>query len=385
MRVVELSQRYPPALGGVEATLEQLVARLRENGVEVDVVTTDLSRNHPFTRLPALPTDRDAGIHRCRAFRTLPLPLGLGIVAPGMVTALDRMDADLIHAHAFGYFPTFVGAWIRKRHAVPLVVTTHVDPGRGMAFSGLYHRFVARETLRRADRVIVQSIAEREFLTRLGVDPAFVVRIPTGIALEEFVPSTSPSTSFRILYVGRIDREQKGIPTLIRALARLPKSLDWTVRLVGDDWGGSEPARALAADLGIDRRLSVEVAPPRPRVLAAFRDADLFVLPSRFESFPRVLLEAMASGLPIVATRVGGVAESVVEGENALLVPPDDPAMLAASILRIASDGPLRSRFAAASRRRAETFSWSNLIPRYLELFREVVERPRSVLARDAP
>ena len=81
----------------------------------------------------------------------------------------------------------------------------------------------------------------------------------------------------------------------------------------------------------------------------------------------------MASGLPIVATRVGGVPEVVVEGSTALLVPPGDPASLTAALERLLSDPSLAARFAEAGHRRAEEFSWSRILPRYFELLAEVI------------
>lgn len=375
MRVVELSQRFSPAVGGVEATLEELVVRLRTAGVDVEVLTTDLERSRPFSRRNYGPNPQGIPVRRFRAVRVAPLPLGLGIVAPRMLATAVRSAADLIHAHAFGYFPTWVGAAVRRLRSIPLVITTHADPGRGLPFSNLYHRSVVRGTLRYADRVIVQSEREAGLLRGLGVPPEKIVGIPTGIALEEFPGRKSPGSepTVRLLSVGRLDREQKDLSTLMRALARLPRSLAPHLELVGDDWGGLAPARELATTLGVVDRLHVSVSPPRSRVLDAYRRADIFVLSSRFESFPRVLLEAMAAGLPIVASRVGGVEEAVSEGSNALLVPPGDPGALAEAIAILGLDATLRERFGRMSRQRAEQFDWSVLLPRYLTLFEELV------------
>lgn len=373
MRLLELSQRYPPAIGGVEATLGELVTQLRSIGIDVQVYSSDLARNYPFTRLAPSPRDQVEGVRRFRAYRTLPLPLGLGIIEPGMLGALGKAEVDLIHAHAFGYFPTYAGALARRGRKVPLIVTPHADPGRHLAFSSLYHRVVARATLRTADRVITQSATEERFLSGLGVDPSRMVRIPTGIVVEDFARAEPTAGILRLLYVGRIDPEQKGLPTLVRAVARLPGHLEWRLLVQGDDWGGVEPAQRLARRLGVSNRITMDLAPPRERILAAYRAADIFVLPSRFESFPRVLLEAMASGLPVVATRVGGVPEATIEGQNALLVAPDDADGLAAALRTLAFDPALRERFAKASRRRAEEFSWTRLIPRYQSLFDDVL------------
>ncbi|MGI0054727.1 MAG: glycosyltransferase family 4 protein [Thermoplasmata archaeon] len=374
MRVIELSQRFVPAIGGVEATLGELSLRLREAGVEVEVLTTDLERSRPFTRWTTPPPEVGVPVRRFRAVRVAPLPLGLGIVAPGMLPAAISSRADVLHAHAFGYSPTWVGATVRRLRSIPLVVTTHADGGRGFAFSQLYHRAVARFTLRSADRVIVQSDAERGFLGGLGVPAERMVTIPTGISLDELAspPRTSDLSRPRLLSVGRLDLQQKDLLTLIRALARLPRSLPVEAEVIGDDWGGLSPVRALAQQLGVSGQISLRTTVPRDALVSAYRTADIFVLPSRFESFPRVLLEAMAAGLPIIATRVGGVSELLSEGRNALLVPPNDPLALSEAIVQLASSPPLRQRFGEESRARAQMFAWPRLIPRYVSLFAEL-------------
>jgi glycosyltransferase involved in cell wall biosynthesis len=380
VRVLELSQRFPPAVGGVEATLLELVEGLRAAGVDLEVYTTDLLRHRPFLRGRDLAEPPGVPVRRFRAIGLPSLPLGLGVLAPGMLPATFRSGADVLHAHAFGYFPTWVGAVARRWRSTPLVVTTHADPGRGTTFSRPYHRLVALGTLRWADRIVVQSRVESEFLTGLGVAAERLVTIPTGIRVSEFAPGPAArgSATVRFLTVGRLDLEQKGLRSLVEALGRLPAGLAWEADILGDDWGGLAPLRALANARGIAARLRVRPWAPRAEVRAAFRRADVFVLPSRFESFPRVLIEAMASGLPVVATRVGGVPEMCADGGNARLVPPDDPGALAAALEELATDPALRERFAVESRRRAERYDWSALIPRYVALFEELAGAPRA-------
>lgn len=375
MRVLELSQRFPPALGGVERTLEELVVRLTRAGVDVEVFTTDLERNRPFARRRFPPSPLGFAVRRFRAVRALPLPLGLGVVAPGMLTAALTEDVDLVHAHAFGYYPCWVGATVRRVGRVPLVVTPHFDRGRGTWVSSAYHRAVVRGSLLPADRVIVQSHAEADLLRRLGLPEEKLVQIPTGVAMEEFAweRSAPQDGPLRLLSVGRLDLEQKGLTELVHAVAELPPAVRSHVEFVGDDWGGARVLRELADRLGVGSRVTIHASVPRDAVLEAYRHADVLVLASRFESFPRVILEGMAAGLPIVASRVGGVPELVEEGRNALLVPPNDPKALAHAIRDLAQDPDRRAQFGRASRRRAELYDWSRLLPRYVALFRELI------------
>jgi glycosyltransferase involved in cell wall biosynthesis len=147
------------------------------------------------------------------------------------------------------------------------------------------------------------------------------------------------------LYVGRLDH-LKGVETLLAALEAVPEC---ALAIVGDG-----PARAelelQARPLGdrvtiLGRRLDVETL---------MASADLLVLPSRTEGLPFVVLEAMAAGLPLVATRVGGIPEAVVDGETGLLVPPGDSVALATAIRRMSDDQALRAHVVAAARRLVE-------------------------------
>jgi glycosyltransferase involved in cell wall biosynthesis len=375
--ILELTQRYPPAIGGVERHVEQLARGLVEGGARVEVVTTDLLRDHPFARgRPEL----EAGpvvVRRHRVLRTIPAPQGLGLAAPGMFADALSARVNVVHAHAFGFFPTWVGRAVRSLRGLPLVVTPHSDPGSDSPFSRLYARAVARGTLRGADRIVALTRREADWMAELGVPRERIRVIPNGIDLGEFVgipPRTDRSRPPVVLFVGRLDARRKGLESLIEAFANLPRGLNARLRLVGDDWGGLGPLLARGEALGVADRVVATGPLPRSEVLHELASADLLVVPSLYEPFGIVLLEAMASGLPIVATRVGGIPEVVTDGESALLVSPRAPGELAAAIESILTDPGLARRLGAEGRRRVVRFSWPRLMPEYVALFRELFD-----------
>lgn len=376
MRILEVTHRYPPALGGVEGHIAAIAAGLEARGHSVDIVTTDVDRDRPFRRIgPERPPD-PRPVRRHRAIRWFPAPHGLGVAAPGMAVDLLRHRADVVHAHAFGMAPTWFAAARRRRDPTPLVVETHADAGRGTDGWRVYARFVARATLAPADRVVVQTGLERALMVSLGVPPGKIETIPDGVDLSEFPFGGAPRPARDgppvALFVGRLDLRQKGLLPLVRAVAALPSSARPSLHLAGADWGGAAAVRRLADALGIADRIEILGALPRSRLLDEYRHADLFVLPSSFEPFGIVLLEAMAAGLPVVASRVGGIPEVVEEGVTALLCPSDDPPALAAALGALTADEPLRRRLGAAGRRRAARFSWEAVIPSWIRLFEEV-------------
>jgi glycosyltransferase involved in cell wall biosynthesis len=378
MRVLEVTQRYPPALGGVEIQVEAIARALAALGHGVEVVTTDLARDRPFTRFARTRSDEPFPVRRHRAFRTVPAPHGLGIIAPGMAADLLGARADIVHAHAFGMAPTWLAAGARRVRSIPLVVETHADAGRGTSGWRAYARAIVRLTLRPADRVVAHTRLEAELLTSLGVLPERVTVIPDGIDLTEFArpPVRTPSSEgLTLLFVGRLYPEQKGLVPLVHALAQVPPQLRLRLRLVGEDWGGEALVMRLARGLGVEDRVVLTGPLSRAQLLGEYARADIFVLPSLFDSTPIVLLEAMAAGLPIVATRVGGIPEVLAEGENALLCPPNDPVALADALERLAREEGLRERFSRAGRERVERFSWARVLPQRISLFETIIDR----------
>ncbi len=372
LRVIEITQRFPPAIGGVERHVRDLATHLDRAGVAVEIITSDLYRDRPFTRLAARPNGMAYPVRRHRAFRAFSAPHGLAIGAPGMAFDAVRARGAILHAHAFGRFPTWVGRMAQRLRGSPLGVTPHFDAGSGPR---LYARAVARGTLVGADRVIALTEREATALVTLGVDRARIRVIPNGVDPEDFLPARVPrptSASLTMLYVGRIDPDHKGLSDLLRGLAEMKERKNVTLRIVGEDWGGGNALQSLARKLHIDHRVLWTGGVPPDALRREYALADLFVLPSHLEPFGIVLLEAMAAGLPVVATSVGGIPEVVQGGLTGLLVPPRDPSALARALDTLVADPQLRSQFGDRGRTRAEEFSWPRLIPKFLELFREL-------------
>lgn len=382
MRLLELTQRFPPAIGGVETHVEALTREMIARGMDVEIATTDLVRDRPFERFRAPPVQSVGTVRRHRARQLFPAPHGLGIIAPGLLVDGLSARADVIHAHAFGYFPTWVGALRRRLGRSPLVISPHADRGAGTPSSRRYARGVARGTLRAADRVVALTATERRLLVELGVDEHRLSVIPNGIDLGEFDPSPLGSSidlgsaPARLLFVGRVYPSQKGLLPLVHAFARLPRDTPAELRIVGEDWGGAEPVRAAARRLGISDRLVLLGGLPRAAVVREYCSADVVVVPSLFEPFGIVLLEAMAAGVPLVASDVGGIPDVVENERTGLLVPPGDVLALSTAIERLLRDAPLRRKLAVAAHERVQAYSWAALAPRWERLFRDVSDAP---------
>lgn len=377
MRVLELTQRFPPAIGGVEEHVFQLATRLRKDSVDIEVVTTDLLTDTPFSRLRENGSLFPFPVFRVRAWKIAEAPHGLGIVSPAMLRVALSRGADVVHAHAYGYFPSVVGSAQRLLRRSAFVVTPHADPGLGRWPKRAFDRVMPILTLRRASRVIALTRREASYLSSLGIGEERIRVIPNGVNLAEFgEPSARPESrsSITILYVGRLYAAQKGLESLVRAVALLPRSISVQVRFAGEDWGGAGLIRSLAARLGVRDRIVLLGKLDRPSLLGEYARADVFVLPSLFEPFGIVLLEAMAAGLPIVATRVGGIPEIVSEGRSGLLVEPGEPAQLAEGIQRLCQDERLRRSMGKEGREIACAYSWDTIAEQTKVVYSQALE-----------
>ena len=380
MRVLEVTQRYPPALGGVEIHVEAIARGIRAAGHEVEIVTTDLARDRPFTRLRTAPPTDPFPVRRHRAVHLLPAPHGLGIVAPGMGLDLLTARADVVHAHAFGMAPTWLAVAARRLRSTPLVIETHADAGRGTSGSRAYARAVTRLTLRPADRIVVQTHLEASWLSSLGAPVDRIALIPDGIDLSEFAGLPARASSSRgttVLFVGRLYPEQKGLEPLVRAMARVPRELGLELRLVGEDWGGVELVQRLGRELGVADRITMTGPLPRDALLLEYARADLFVLPSLFEPYGIVLTEAMAAGYPSWLRGSEGFRRWWPKERTRSSARPTTP-----SPSRERSNDSLGTEscgrdLLAAGRVRVEQFSWKRVIPQWIRLFESVMSRRR--------
>jgi glycosyltransferase involved in cell wall biosynthesis len=279
------------------------------------------------------------------------------------------VKANLIHGHLTR--GAYYAHYAARLAGLPNVATAHSD-NAGKHFG-------------RAERIIAVSQAVADFLQRCGYDPQRIRMVHHGIAdIAGRLPADVREVTRRslglsasepcLLMAARIV-PAKGHDTALRALATL-KQRDWTLLLAGDHHGDLGPQmQALARELGIaDRVRFLGLREDVPALLAA---SDLLLAPSRREALSLTLLEASACSLPIIASRVGGIGEVVQDGVSGLLVPPDEPAALAAALSSLLDDQSRRQAMGACARQRFKSCFTENLMFDQTEaVYREACELP---------
>jgi phosphatidylinositol alpha 1,6-mannosyltransferase len=366
MRVLYCTDTYPPQVNGVSVVTAISVAGLRERGWDVHVIAPkypheDAARRDPnVIALPSMP---------------LPLYPDVRLVLPDYAAvraAIDRLKPDLVHC-ATEFIVGRVGQIAAARAGVPIVTSYHTDFSRYMTSYGVpwlakpVARYLARFH-KRARRTFTPSKASRADLLRLGVSDVEVWGC--GVDADRFNPSRRSQElrvklgidgAFTFLYVGRLAAE-KGVDVVMEAYRRAESQLPHGA------------ARLVVAGAGPEEKRLRATAPPGTVFLgfldrdaalpALYASADAFAFASTTETLGLVVLEAMASGLSVVATPAGGVAEHLRDGENGIAYPANDVDACAAAMVRLATDGSLSMRLRTGARRTAEALSWSTELDR---------------------
>ena len=387
LRVLLLNYEYPPNGGGAGVATEMLARSLAAHGMRVDVVTAGDTASSESMLLWDGVADEEGmlTVHRVKCRRTSVHKAGMLDAASYLLAArptIRRLLASHQYdvAHFFFSLPTGALLPFLDLRDVPVVVSLRgsdvpgYDPyNRGLARVHRLLRPLTRWIWRRADRVVAvcDSLG---VLTRRTLPGLRYSVVHNGVDLERFRPAASRRTSqsdrIRCLAVARLV-ERKGLRDLIRALALLERHR-FELEIVGTGPDEQE-LRALAAELGVAGEVSFVGALDRSGVARRYRAADLFTLPSTSEAFGNVFAEALASGLPIVGTTVGGIPDLVEHGVNGLLVPPGDPAALAGAIRTLAGDPHRRMEIGRRNRLKAESLlDWDRITARYLTVYRGV-------------
>jgi glycogen(starch) synthase len=367
MKILLINSEYPPVGGGAGNASANIARLLVQMGNKVLVLTSRFG-NLPqeefcagvrILRGPAFRQYND----RSTAMEQISFIVGASIRAFSLIGRF-RPDVTL----AFFGLPSGAVAWLLKVVlGVPYVVSLRGGdvPGFRPYDFWLYHKLAVpflHVIWRNASAVVANSAGLRDLAAAFDSTIEIPI-VPNGVDLERFSMARHDWSPPRILSVGRVVY-QKGYDLALQALAGL-KDLDWEWRIAGD--GPQLPAlQAMIQANGLQERVQFLGWQTADQLKRQYAEANLFLFPSRHEGMPNAVLEAMASGLPVVATNIAGNEELVLNGETGALVPVEDVAALREALRPILLEAEMREKMGSAARPRVEqSFTWTRAAEEY--------------------
>jgi glycogen synthase len=399
-RALILSWEYPPLIeGGLARHVRKLSESLAERGADVHVLTRGWEESPPEevaagvaihrVREPSRP--RDLG-----EFVTWVERMNSDMLAAGVELG-DSHDFDLVHGH--DWLVAAAGDHLAKRFASPLVTTIHAtEHGRHQgwveAHPQSYIHGVERWVTNRSDRVIACSYYMREQIADIfGVEEDHVTVIPNGIDPEDLQPHdagglerlrtefAAPSERL-VLLVGRLVYE-KGFQIALEAMPTLIDRLPGTRFLVAGSGTHEPELRRQADELGLGEHGTFLGWIGDDVLHSLYRIADVCVVPSIYEPFGLVALEAMASRCPCIVADTGGLREVVPDGEVGLRFRTRDPDDLVDVTERVLTDPDLGRRLVADAQEHLRRFDWLDVAERTAATYRALIREPQRAGARD--
>ena len=373
MKILQGCVRYPPAPGGAETVVKAYSEGLMDLGHDVEVITTDLYTETPFVKKEMPSEVNGINVTRHKAYTVS--GEAHYVLAPGMVQSFLSKKADIIHTHSYGYFQNHAG-WIRERfQSTPWVITPHFHPSWSMwggakrkTLREFYDTVIGKGTMESADLITCVSKHERDMLvSEIGISEDNIKIIYNGINWNDWqiLPDKNifrkqyPDISDKfVLFAGRL-ATNKGLSDLISAMNLVnQKSVDLVI--TGADMGLGKQLEKEASEKGVRMHRLGHIDDETYRsVLAA---ADMLVLPSEYEAFGIVLLEAAAAETAVIGTNVGGIPEAMSPGNNGLIVEYNDVDNLSKSIATLLDDDKMCNEMGKAGRLWAKNFSWDSIL-----------------------
>jgi glycogen synthase len=313
----------------------------------------------------------------------------LGTFSCNLSMVRDAIDSDVIHSHT--WYAAFAGYMGKILYNKPYVATVHslepLRPWKKEQLGRSYHltTWAEKIALENADRIVaVSRDSSQEILDNFKVEPRRVNIIHNGIDLNTWNPNYGVATrrAFEIdgdylLFVGRTSR-QKGMVHLIEAM----EYIDPDVRLVCCTSAPDTPEveKEIGELISRQPRITwINTLLREEQCIELYTNASVFVCPSVYEPFGIINLEAMACETPVVASRVGGIKEVVIDRETGLLVPPADPRALADAINTLLRDRKIAKQMGRAGRARIEKhFSWDSIAGKTLMMYEQLIEEKNS-------
>jgi glycosyltransferase involved in cell wall biosynthesis len=377
-----VTHTFLPHVGGIEKVVNEQSKRLLLRNFEPMVVTNRIGTPKKYY-VDGVPVECYESLNT--GFR-LGIPYSIPTLPSLPIFVKAVVSSKIIHAHGHPYLTSLIASKLAKQYNKPLVLTQH---NTFIEYNNIFDQVellndlsIGKQNLNSADRIIAVSQATKEYMLRLGAKPKKVEVVYNGVDLTKFRPIIGkreemrkkigvPQDAIVVLTVRRLVYKN-GIDTLMDCANSVIRKNRKIVFLVVGNGPDLNSVRLEIKRLGIESNFRLVGFVSDQDLPSYYNSADLFVLPSKSgEGLPLVVLEAMASGLPVIATNVGGIKEILID-DYGQLVPPNRPDLLATSVLDLVeiNDAPRKKELRA---RVEEKFNWETNVERLVEIYEELI------------
>ena len=378
MKIIQVCERFPPSIAGLENHVYNLSYELSLRGHQVTVLTSDI-KNIGFLKIdradkPYEKITDNFEVYRFKAYPPgIPYASAYGII-PSLIKKLIKSKPDIIHIQSHMLIHSDITSILSKMKKIPSILTIHTfgdappRPHLGMLMK-FYIQTLGKINLKFVSKIIVLTPNAAEYISQLGIDKEKICIIPNGVNCNNFLNMPSPyrfKKNYKIdgemiLFVGGLS-PRKGVQYLIKAMPKILREIpDTTLVIVGIDWGFQSYLEVLSNELGVVNKVLFTGPVSNERLLEAYSACDVFVLPSEREGLPTVILEAMASGKPVVATNEGGNPYVIDDGVTGFLIDYGDDTKLADSIIKLLLDENLARKMGNDGRSVVKKYSWKRI------------------------
>lgn len=387
MRVLFFNYEYPPLGGGAAnatAYIMKSFAKGVAGSVTVDVVTSSIDNTYHQERVGdavvvhRLPIGKNASNLHFQSHKDLVVYTVKAYFFARRLCARHHYDVT----HAFFSVPCgLIAALLKKHFGLPYVVSLRGSdvPGYSDRFTALYTilRPITRWVWKNAAAVVANSDGLKDLALRTRPEQDIGV-IFNGVDTDDFFPDPTKRPKDTLIVTTGATRltARKGIHFLVEAMQSLSQTHPHVRLKAMGEGDARDDLVALARRAGVADKVEFIGRVPREETTQYYQEASVFVFPSLNEGMGNALLEALACGLPVVVTDVGGTKELVQDGVNGIIVPTSDAAAIAAAVARLADDPATRATMGAQSRAVARQYSWDNIARAYAAVYAKIVDAP---------
>jgi L-malate glycosyltransferase len=388
MRILFFNYEYPPLGGGAaNATSYILKEYSKIPDLRVDLVTSSVDFEYHLEKIGEnvfihrLPIGKNENnLHFQSEKDLVAYSLKAYFFAMKLIRELKKENKKYDLSHSFFTTPCgFISMLLKWQYRIPYVVSLRGSdvPGYSDRFPFFYFflKPLFKLIWKQSDSVVAASAGLKDLALKTNLGQKIEI-VANGINIDDFKPDLQkrPAEKFIITPGASRVTKRKGLEYLIQAIQKLaPKYPNLFLKIAGEG-DEKENLERMVKNLGLEEKIEFLGRIAREETAPYYQEASIFVLPSLNEGMSNAMLEALATGLPLVATDTGGTKELVEDGENGFIIKMKDSDDIAEKIEKLFNDGGLRERMGAASRKKAETMSWEKAAKKYIEIYFKIKE-----------